>query len=294
MAKEWKTFNHMIMGLDSSNRETLAIAIGVDGPRDCPSPDWDKTGRYRVALVAGKLTIQKLQANNHWAEADLRPPVTQARLPYGELNMETKTRSRNILFLDVSGWSKLGASEIQAYVTLAMPELAKEIIGSEFLNTWGDAIVAIFESAKDAAESALRIRDFFRRGVRNKGISPGLTCRIALHQGEILLCPNSILKREDIFGEAVHVAARLEPATTPDHVFCTEAFARALGAVDGVAPKAYYFGPITLPKKFGTIKAHVVTWANEPSPIPHLKPGSSPKDRKTPAANRKRERKRKS
>jgi class 3 adenylate cyclase len=189
---------------------------------------------------------------------------------------ETKTETRSILFLDVTGWSKLSADDINRYVTAGMPKIAALIKNSSFLNTWGDAIVATFGSAKDAAESALEIRDFFKKGYPADGIKAGLSCRISLHVGEVMICDNAILGRKDIFGQAVHVAARLEPATRRGHVFCTKAFADRLKEVEGLAPKPWSLGVRQLAKNFGSEEVFVVTWANDDDPTPGIPPEEPP------------------
>jgi class 3 adenylate cyclase len=186
-------------------------------------------------------------------------------------SMELKTKTRSILFMDVSGWSKLSAHTIHEYVTKAMPVLAKQISGQDFMNTWGDAIVATFDSAKEAAESALRIKAFFSQSYPHQGVAQGLSCRISLHTGEVILCENPLRGGEDIFGDAVHKAARLEPVTAPGHVFCTDAFASHLKGVEGVAPKAWLLASkLQLPKGYGEVEASVVTWIGDPDPRPGL------------------------
>ncbi|WP_437623174.1 adenylate/guanylate cyclase domain-containing protein [Sorangium sp. So ce1151] len=182
----------------------------------------------------------------------------------------TMTGTRSILFMDVSGWSKLTMVDIKRYVESALPKLNPLLADADFLNTWGDAIVATFNSANQAAQAALKIRDFFTQSTVEQGVPEGLVCRISLHQGEILLCENALTGTRDIFGHAVHVAARLEPATAPRQIFCTDSFARALQDIGGLGPKAWYLGSLVLPKKFGEIVASVVTWPNEADPTPGL------------------------
>jgi len=184
--------------------------------------------------------------------------------------MNTTTGTKSILFMDVSGWSKLSTVDIKRCVETALPRLKPLLADADFLNTWGDAIVATFTGARQAAETGLRIRDFFTQATVEQGVPEGLVCRISLHQGEILLCENALTGTRDIFGHAVHVAARLEPATAPRHIFCTDNFARALQDIGGLGPKAWHLGPLVLPKKFGEIVASVVTWANDADPTPGL------------------------
>lgn len=237
-------------------------------PSTVSAPAWDPDGIYRLAAAGNRIELQ-VHTEAGWQPADLHKP-NQREATQDMPNDEIKTLTRSILFMDVTGWSKLKGNEIRSYVTKGLPHLAQRIKNSGFLNTWGDAIVATFEDAKSAAESGLGIRDFFKQGYETDGIASGLSCRISLHLGEVMICGNVLTNRQDIFGHAVHVAARLEPATAPGHVFCTKAFADLLEAVDGLAPKAWPLGSRNLPKGFGQTEVFVVTHTNESDPRPSL------------------------
>ena len=171
--------------------------------------------------------------------------------------------------MDVAGWSRLKAHEIHAYATTGLHTLSTMLIDHDFVNTWGDAIVATFDSAKCAAENALRIRDFFANSYPERGVASGLTCRVSLHVGEVISCDNALRNGKDIFGEAVHVAARLEPVTMPGNIFCTKQVADMLSEVHGSAPRAWPIGPLDLAKDFGRVEVYVVTGpnANDPRPL---------------------------
>lgn len=185
----------------------------------------------------------------------------------------TKTASVNILFLDLVGWSKLDPNQMVNYIEKALPRLGEVVakFRCTHQNTWGDALVATFTSAKDAAECALDIRDMFRRTSENAGIVKGLVPRISLHQGEVIIAHNPLIGREDIFGDAVHLTARLEPVTPKGQVYCTKAFADALDALSGIAAEAHQVGTIELPKGFGKVEVYLVTGPNE-EPSPSLSP----------------------
>jgi class 3 adenylate cyclase len=178
------------------------------------------------------------------------------------------TKNRAILFMDVAGWSEYQNRDIADYVDRVLPEVAKLLRSAEasHLNTWGDAIVATFDSVVTAAEAALAVRDHFRKTPETRGLREGSACRIALHVGEVMIRYNPILERDDIFGHDVHLAARLEPVTDRGQVFCTEAFAQALHSQRGNGPKAVTKGRRALPKGFGEIETFVVLWPNEPVP----------------------------
>lgn len=181
------------------------------------------------------------------------------------------TETRNILFMDLSNWSKLSAPQVVDYLNKALPHLAKivqEDHKATHLNTWGDALVATFGSTREAAECALHVRNFFQGAAESEGIPVGLMPRLSLHLGEVIIAYNPIIERRDVFGEAVHLAARLEPSTPRGQVYCTKNFADALDYVKGLGPVAHAIATIELPKNFGQVQAFAVTGPNEPAPSP--------------------------
>ena len=180
--------------------------------------------------------------------------------------MPTETRTRTILFLDVVGWSKLSPTQIRRYVTEALPSISQYLGAAASSNTWGDAIVALFDSVRAAAEVALDIQAYFQRGSEDLGITEGLSCRIALHQGEVIVCHNPVLGREDFFGDAIHLAARLEPVTESGHIFCTETVARALREIRGLGARAWPIGIRELAKGYGSEPVYVITGGNVVNP----------------------------
>ena len=93
-----------------------------------------------------------------------------------------------IIFSDLKGFSKLTEPEIRLFYGSLMPALAKTVIPykdkAKALNTWGDAIVAIFENGQVAVDFALNYRDFFR-GLNFEALGmQQLLPRIACHFGE--------------------------------------------------------------------------------------------------------------
>jgi class 3 adenylate cyclase len=185
------------------------------------------------------------------------------------------TKTKSILFMDVSGWSKLTAPDIHAYASKGLIALKERLGGYDFINTWGDSVVATYDSAKIAAENALSIQIFFNNSYPASGVSSGLSCRVSLHVGEVIFCRNALLDKPDIFGAAVHVAARLEPVTKPGSIFCTKAFADRLKEVQGLAPKAWSLGSRELDKGFGLFEVFVLTGPNTPDPRALYAPLSS-------------------
>ena len=202
--------------------------------------------------------------------APAESPSSRAPTPPPPAHGTSNTRLAALLFLDVHGWSKLTAKPIREYVEHALPQIAQLLHGAFFKNTWGDGILATFSSASAAARAALDIRDFFTRG--QSGIAEGMTCRISLHQGEVFELHNAIRGTDDYFGGDVHLAARLEPVTSPGAIFCTAQFALALNATrEPGHPVCRPLGPCDLPEGHGRIDVFFVSHPNEPDRTEEIK-----------------------
>lgn len=268
MASGSQTFEdilRLVSSPGSTAYEAYVSGVRAAGYLDCPSPPWDAGGIYRLVAQSGILVIQKLVSGT-WVKADTDAPLKAAKTSSKPTDDTFDSKTRSILFMDVSGWSKLPASEIHAYASKGLQALSQRLEGHDFINTWGDAIIATFESAKIAAEMALRIQEFFANSYPESGVSSGLACRVSLHCGEIICCRNALRNELDVFGEAVHVAARLEPVTAPGAIFCTQAFADRLHEVQGSAPKAWPLGQLELAKGFGRVEVFAVTGPNAQDP----------------------------
>lgn len=194
--------------------------------------------------------------------------TTHRSLQMANASTDPVNKTGSILFLDIVGWSKLSASEIRSFVEKALPKLG-EIAKKRrpwMMNTWGDAIVAVFDSATTCSETALELCEFFNRAKASDGVAPGMAARVGAHIGEVFQCTNPITTMTDIFGPAVHIAARLEPVAAAGHAFCTSDFANRLTEVHGEAPRAYRIGEIDLAKGFGRQEIFVLAWPNAPAP----------------------------
>lgn len=178
--------------------------------------------------------------------------------------------SGSLLFLDIVGWSALTPAQIRDFVERALPKLGERVhkYSPEMVNTWGDAIVAVFRSTTACAETALELCQFFHNAKASDGVVRGMSARVGMHVGEVFWTKNPITGNMDVYGPAVHTAARLEPVAAAGHAFCTAAFAHALGEVEGEAPRAHPIGRVALAKGYGEQEVFVVTATNAPAPAP--------------------------
>src|ERR1700694_5850562 len=76
-------------------------------------------------------------------------------------------------------------------------------------NTAGDSVVADFASAVDAVQCAVAVQDAIARANADRPAGEQMRFRIGLHVGDI------IVQGDNLFGDAVNIAARLEALAEP-------------------------------------------------------------------------------
>ena len=123
-----------------------------------------------------------------------------------------------VLAADIAGYSRLmGRDEERTLAqlksfrkTLVDPGIATH--RGRIVKTTGDGMLVEFASAVDAARCAVEVQREMAR--RNIGVSPELRIefRIGIHVGDIIIDDN------DIFGDGVNIAARLEGIAEPGGV----------------------------------------------------------------------------
>jgi len=123
-------------------------------------------------------------------------------------------RLTTILAADVAGYSRLMGADEQA--TLASLKTSREMIAAEIarhrgrvVNTAGDSILAEFPSVVNGVECAVRIqRDLAERNA-TRPQDRRMHFRIGINLGDVLI------EGEDLFGEGVNIAARLQALAEP-------------------------------------------------------------------------------
>ena len=140
-----------------------------------------------------------------------------------------------VLAADVAGYSRLMGRDEER--TLAqLKSLRKMLVDPAFaeyrgriVKTTGDGFLAEFASAVDAARCAVEIQREMAK--RNAGVSPELRIefRIGIHVGDIIIDDN------DIFGDGVNIAARLEGIAEPGGICISDdAYRQIRGKIDVV------------------------------------------------------------
>ena len=123
---------------------------------------------------------------------------------------EQKRKLAAIVFTDIVGFTKLTAKDQTLASSLLEKQrnLLKPIVedhGGKWIKEMGDGLLLIFDTVTDAVECCIQIQEV------TKPIDE-LVLRIGIHQGEILMLDN------DVIGDDVNVAARIEPFSAPGGV----------------------------------------------------------------------------
>ncbi len=166
--------------------------------------------------------------------------LPEPRCEHGIFRQEVKT----MLFADIVGYSKLNESVIPEFVNNFLARLSRIVSESRYaplhVNTWGDALYAVFDYAHDAGCFALEFTKLIHEG-RDEWLAKGLyfeetdaegkvtkhplDIRIGLHTGPVFMHYNPVIRQLGFTGVHVSRAARIEPVTTPGEVFASEEFA---------------------------------------------------------------------
>lgn len=119
-----------------------------------------------------------------------------------------------IMFTDIVGYTALmGNDEQKAFTILTKNrELQKPII-NQFNGRWikelGDGVMASFNTVSDAVNAAIKIQEACNA-------AKDFQLRIGIHLGEV------IFENDDVFGDGVNMASRIQGITIPGGIFISE------------------------------------------------------------------------
>ena len=126
-----------------------------------------------------------------------------------------------IMFTDVVGYTSLTQKNEAVAMellgeqrTLVRPLLARH--GGREIKTIGDAILVEFESALEAVRCAFDVQQSLHELNSGRPIDRKIFLRIGVHLGDVIHSQN------DVYGDAVNIASRIEPLATPGGVCISE------------------------------------------------------------------------
>lgn len=138
-----------------------------------------------------------------------------------------------ILFADLSGYGSLSDAQVLEVSRSVLQPLRYSIeeVSSDhlYLNSWGDGIIAVYESVSIAAEVATKMHnEFLKIDLKKLGLPESLALRIGAHYGPLTLVEDPVTERPGVLGAQVSHAAKIEPLAVPGSALTSEAFAAAL------------------------------------------------------------------
>jgi adenylate cyclase len=175
-----------------------------------------------------------------------------------------------IFAADVEGYSRLmGLDEVGTLRTLtAYRVIVDRLIASHhgrIFNTAGDSLVADFASAVDAVQCAVEVQDAIGRENADRPAGEQMRFRIGIHVGDI------IVQGDNLFGDAVNVAARLEALAEPGAICVSNTVQDQIGTKLPV--EFIDLGPQQVKNIAQRIRAYRISGEISPTAIPIL--GSS-------------------
>ncbi|MEE8506148.1 MAG: adenylate/guanylate cyclase domain-containing protein [Kiloniellales bacterium] len=170
-----------------------------------------------------------------------------------------------VAFVDVVGYSAMMARDEARTHVLWMSifngviKPAIEDYGGAFVKSTGDGVLAIFDQADQAVFWAGAVQERTNNaGVDAKVPDLRIALRISVHCGPV------IQEKEDVFGDAVNIAARLQQYAPPGGVIVSEAVFNRLSAMGDIP--ARNLGSLSLRNMTTPIRAYVLRFGESELP----------------------------
>ena len=131
-----------------------------------------------------------------------------------------------IMFTDIVGYTSLmGMDEENAFRILNKNRALQKPIIEEFHGRWikelGDGVMASFNTVSDSVKAAIKIQKESRS-------IPELELTIGIHLGEV------VFENEDVFGDGVNIASRIQAFAKPGSIYISEAIHNNISNKQGI------------------------------------------------------------
>ncbi|MEP0132988.1 MAG: adenylate/guanylate cyclase domain-containing protein [Eudoraea sp.] len=172
--------------------------------------------------------------------------------------MPAKRKLAAIMFTDIVGYTALmGSDEDKAFEVL---EKSRDIhiksinqFNGKLIKEMGDGMLAQFDSAIDSVLCAIEIQKQAGQQIKEK-------IRIGLHLGDITY------DHEDIFGDGVNIASRLQSVADPGGIYISESIQKSIRAKSAVNTK--YLGQVKLKNVDYPVNTYSIVEEGLPIPSP--------------------------
>ena len=176
--------------------------------------------------------------------------------------LEKLRRNITVLFTDIKGstayFEKFGDSAGLLMVHHCNTLLGKavEAHGGRVIKTIGDAVMASFEDPAEAVAASIEMQEVITADNRDKPQVRRVSIRIGINYGL------GFVKSNDVFGDVVNVASRVESAASPEQIFISDTLHQA------VAPGGRFHcllaGRFSLKGKSEERELFEVIWRDQP------------------------------
>ncbi|EHK53801.1 adenylate/guanylate cyclase domain-containing protein [Allomesorhizobium alhagi] len=126
----------------------------------------------------------------------------------------TRRKLTTIFSADVQGYSRLMAADEEG--TLATLKKYRDAMGrlieahsGRVVNTWGDGLIAEFPSVVESVRAAIDVQNELAEYNAGRSADERMLFRIGINLGDV------IVEGDDIYGDGVNIAARLEASAPP-------------------------------------------------------------------------------
>ncbi len=184
-----------------------------------------------------------------------------------------------VMFTDIKGSTKFyelrgdieGRAMVHQHNEIVVPKITSH--HGTLVKTIGDATLSLFENPFDALHSAIAIQQGLYDYNLDKTESDQIHVRIGLNYG------TGIVEVDDIYGDVVNVASRLESIADAGEIIIPEVFYRRVRGNDELIFR--YVGTVTIKGKQEPIKTYRLIWHEKElftrklrgAETPHLKEG---------------------
>src|SRR4051812_8736916 len=153
--------------------------------------------------------------------------------PTGQMDrkalLESLRRNVCILFTDLKGstsyFEKFGdaAGLLMVDRSTKMLSLCVERHKGRVIKTIGDSVMAFFEDPAEAIAAAVEMQEVIFADNKDKEEVRRVSVRIGVNYGL------GLVKSDDVFGDVVNVASRVESAAAPEQILISDTLNAALG-----------------------------------------------------------------
>jgi class 3 adenylate cyclase/pSer/pThr/pTyr-binding forkhead associated (FHA) protein len=146
--------------------------------------------------------------------------------------LEKLRRNITILFTDLKGstnyFEKYGDAAGLLMVHRCNTMLAESVErhGGRVIKTIGDAVMAAFEDPAEAIASSIEMQEAITADNKDKIDSQRISIRIGINYGL------GLVKSNDVFGDVVNVASRVESAASPEQILISDTLYKAIEGTD--------------------------------------------------------------